>query len=189
MNGDILLIILFAPILLLCVITIRDLYKWWRLEVDGYHKWWTWIRFVEPEPGQRNHLAKGRIYKARWCVFRLEDKQTCRFRLPFGMSFLGAIGQISWNEHEIRVEGRVSRLTLATPGILAAWAAGVSGIIYVRYDHELTPWPLFVLVGGATLFTFVFLGGIYLVQGVFERVYFRRAYREIRSRIWQAEQN
>ena len=105
------------------------------------------------------------------------------------MSFLGTIGQISWNEHEIRVEGRVSRLTLATPGILAAWTAGVSGIIYLRSDHEVTPWPLFMIVGGVALFTFILLGGIYLVQGVFERGYFRRAYRELRSPIWQAEQN
>ncbi|MBK6431274.1 MAG: hypothetical protein WAW03_00490 [Anaerolineae bacterium] len=188
MNDLILLTFLFAPLVLIILMEARDLRRWWRLEIDQYHKWWPWIRFTEPELGQQNHLAQGQNHKARWCVFRLEEKQLCRFRLPFGLSALGTIGQITWDGHEVHVEGRISRLTLVSPFILAAWMAVVMGTIYLRSTPDFRLWSLFAIIGGVAVGMCILFAGIYLLHGVFERVYFRRAYREIKLRIWQTKQ-
>ena len=127
MSDIALYVLFFGPVLFVTLIGIRDLRRWWRLEVDQYHKWWRWISFTEPLRGQQNHLPQGQNHKAHGYVFRLDEKNVCCFRLPFGLSPLGTIGQITWDKHEIHVEGRISRLTLISPVIIALGLSGVGG--------------------------------------------------------------
>ena len=59
------------------------LYKWWRLRLTATTNGGRGIRFVEPEPGQRNHLAGANI-QSSWSE---AGQARCHFRLQAGVSW------------------------------------------------------------------------------------------------------
>ena len=187
MNDTTLIILMFGPIVPITIIGFREFLKWWRLEIDQYYKWWRWIYFTESESGQQQHVAKGQNHNARWCVFQVDKKQSCRFRLHFWFSQLHTIGLITWDGREIYVEGRISRLTLASPLIAALWLAVIMGMAYLRSTVDPKLLPLLAISGGFTAGVCIMFGVMYLLLSALERVYFRRAYREIKAHLWQIE--
>jgi hypothetical protein len=166
---------LIGPTLIVTALGIRDLLRLRRMDTQAFQKWWPWIHLAEPETGQQKYLPKRQEQKTIWCIYWLEENHLCRFRLRFGISRLGTVGQISWDGHEIRVEGRISPLVVATPLIIAVWMGILMGAAYLMTGTDRNPRTLLVAVGGVGAVTFVVVAVVYLAFALLERVYFKKA--------------
>jgi hypothetical protein len=185
MPKDVLLIVLFiAPLIALIPWYLRAWKEYRRPTTEVFQKWRPWLRFAEPETGQQNHLPNNRELKTKSAVFWIEGPHLCLFRLRFGLGSLGSIGQISWSGTEIHVEGRVSPLTIAGPFLIAACLDVFVIAAYLLGETTYNLETLVVLVGVITTVVLITYGLVLLIGVIFERMYFRRAYREIKTRIW-----
>lgn len=183
-DSTLLIIIFLAPMLIIVPLYFRFWKDYRRPTATVFGKWRPWLKFTEPEIGQQNHLARNKEHKTKSAVFWIEGTHLCLFRLRFGLGTLGATGQICWDDGEIRVEGRVSPLTILGPFLTAAWLDLFVVAAYLLSGTTYSAKSLISLVGVITVVVLVIYGLTLLIGAIFERMYFRRAYREIKERIW-----
>lgn len=185
-DGVFLISLFFAPLIALIPLSIRFWKDLRRPTAAVFEKWRPWLKFTDHPAGQQNHLPRNQAQRTKSAVFGVAESQRCFFRLRFGLGGQGAIGQISWNDEEIRVEGRISPLAIASPWIVVAW---FDVFVVAAYLLDEAPHNIKALVSLVGLITAIMLGGlgpVYLMQAFLERLYFRRAYQEIKARIWGA---
>lgn len=179
------LVVFFAPLVPLIVVGLQAYLKWFRLNTDDYDKMWRWISFSEPETGQQKHLTKGRKQSMLWGLFRVESAEVCYFRLHSSTTPLGTIGRITWDGQEIHVEGRISRWTLAFPVLIGLWL-GLTVLAVYLFSGEPIEWRRvgIVVLKMPTLVSVVCSLSL-LFASLIERIFFKRAYRDLKTRIWQ----
>ncbi len=188
MSDVVFIILLLSPMVVLEALDLREWLRARRWEfVPSFDRWRTWIRFIEPQPEHQVPLAKDREQKGVWSDFRFEENQSCRFRLRTASSRFCTVGQITWDGREIHVEGRMSRLRLASPVISALWMMLAFVAAYARMNPETTMSMLLVATGLVITFVVISFSLTYVIYRVSERTCFMKAYREIKSRLWTNE--
>lgn len=185
-DGAFLISLFFAPLIALIPLYIRFWKDLRRPTAAVFEKWRPWLTFTEHPAGQQNHLPRNQAQRTNSAVFWVAESQRCFFRLRFGLGGLGAIGRISWHDEEIRIEGRISPLTIAWPWIIVIWFDVFVAAAYLLDEAPHNVKTLVSLVGLITAILIVTFGLVYLMQAFLERLYFRRAYQEIKGRIWSA---
>ena len=80
----------------------------------------------------------------------------------------------------------MSPLTMASTWIVVVWFDVFMVAAYLLNEAPHNVKTLVSPVGLITAIMLVIFGLVYLMQAFLERLYFRRAYQEIKARIWSA---
>jgi hypothetical protein len=183
-QAIILLALFFGPLLAMAPFYIRDYRAWQRPNAEAFARWRRWMSFSEPISGRQNHLPRNKESKTRSAVFWMEETRLCRFRLRLGLSTLASTGQITWNEQQILVEGRISPLQILSPLLFVLWFDLFVVAAYLLDETAHNPGTVLKLLASMTVWVGLLLGAIFLLSVWLERRRFRQAYREVKARIW-----
>jgi hypothetical protein len=183
-NGVILLALFLGPLLALIPFYIRDYRAWWRPNAESFARWRHWLSFTEPLSGRQNHLPRNKEIKTRSAVLWMEETRRCQFRLRLGLTSLASIGQVTWDEDQIRFEGRIPLLNMIQPLLIVLWMDVFVAAAYLLDETAHSLKTVMSAVAFMTVLLSLIFGGMLLFSAWLERKRFRQAYREIKARIW-----